>query len=136
LRFLLGAAEAGFFPGVIYYLGLWFPAAERASAFALRERRPSPAWWASRCLALFSLDGFAGVAGWRWIFIAEGIPSVLGDRLFYLTDRPEGALADGRGRRFPVPASMLKRRRSQRAASRCAARCIRSSGASPRCTSR
>ena len=95
LRFLLGAAEAGFFPGVIYYLGLWFPARERAiatsrfmtaTAIAGVIGAPLSAW-------LFTLDGAYGFAGWQWIFLAEAVPSiVLGIAvLFHLTDRPEAA---------------------------------------------
>ena len=95
LRFMLGAAEAGFFPGVIYYLGLWFPAAERASAVSrfMTATAIAGVVGGPMSAALFGLDGFAGVAGWQWIFIAEGIPSVvLGVIvLFYLTDRPTEA---------------------------------------------
>ncbi len=95
LRFLLGVAEAGFFPGVIYYLGLWYPAAERASAVSRFMTATAIAGVIGGPLsaALFGLDGFAGLAGWQWIFVAEGIPSiVLGVAvLFYLTDRPATA---------------------------------------------
>jgi sugar phosphate permease len=95
LRFLLGAAEAGFFPGIIYYLGLWFPAAERASAVSrfMTATAIAGVVGGPMSAALFGLDGFAGVAGWQWIFVAEGIPSiVLGViALFYLTDRPDAA---------------------------------------------
>lgn len=95
LRFLLGVAEAGFFPGVIYYLGLWFPAAARASAVSRFMTATAIAGVVGGPLsaALFGLDGFAGIAGWQWIFIAEGAPSVvLGVIvLFYLTDRPDAA---------------------------------------------
>src|SRR5215471_2288226 len=92
LRFLLGVAEAGFFPGVIYYLSLWFPARERASAVAwfMTATAISGIIGAPLSAALFTLDGVAGLAGWQWIFIAEGIPSiVLGiTTLFFLTDHP------------------------------------------------
>ena len=139
LRFLLGAAEAGFFPGVIYYLGLWFPAAERASAVSsfMTATAIAGVVGGPMSAALFSLDGVRGLAGWQWIFIAEGIPSVvLGVIvLFYLTDRPEEArwlTAEER----PLPRAPASMRKTQAiAATRrhvCAARCcIRSSGGSP-----
>ena len=95
LRFLLGVAEAGFFPGVIYYLSLWFPARERASAVARFMTATAISGIVGGPLsgALFTLDGVAGLAGWQWIFIAEGIPSiVLGiTTLFFLTDHPAAA---------------------------------------------
>ena len=95
LRFLLGVAEAGFFPGVIYYLSQWFPAAERASAISrfMTAAAVSGIIGGTLSGALLMLDGAAGLAGWQWIFVAEGIPSVvLGVAvLFFLTDRPEQA---------------------------------------------
>src|SRR5437870_113891 len=95
LRFLLGVAEAGFFPGVIYYLSLWFPARERASAVAWFMTATAISGIVGGPLSgvLFTLDGVAGLAGWQWIFIAEGIPSiVIGiTTLFFLTDYPAAA---------------------------------------------
>jgi sugar phosphate permease len=95
LRFLLGAAEAGFFPGIIYYLGLWFPAQERAAAVSrfMTATAIAGVVGAPLSAALFSIDGAFGVAGWQWIFIAEALPSVLLGVavLFYLTDRPDAA---------------------------------------------
>lgn len=95
LRFLLGVAEAGFFPGVIYYLGLWFPAEERASAVSKFMTATAIAGVIGGPLAavLFKLEGVAGLAGWQWIFVAEGLPSVLLGVivLFYLTERPDTA---------------------------------------------
>jgi len=95
LRFLLGVAEAGFFPGVIYYLSRWFPARERASAVSRFMTATAVSGIVGGPLsgALFTLDGVSGLAGWQWIFLAEGIPSiVLGvSTLFFLTDRPEEA---------------------------------------------
>jgi ACS family tartrate transporter-like MFS transporter len=95
LRFLLGVAEAGFFPGVIYYLSRWFPARERASAVSRFMTATAVSGIVGGPLsgALFTLDGVGGLAGWQWIFVAEGIPSiVLGvSTLFFLTDRPEEA---------------------------------------------
>ena len=95
LRFLLGVAEAGFFPGVIYYLSQWFPAATRASAISrfMTAAAVSGIVGGPLSAALFKLDGMSGLAGWQWIFVAEGIPSVvLGvTTLWFLTDRPADA---------------------------------------------
>jgi ACS family tartrate transporter-like MFS transporter len=95
LRFLLGVAEAGFFPGVIYYLSQWFPAAARASAISrfMTAAAVSGIVGGPLSAALFKLDGVSGLAGWQWIFVAEGIPSVvLGvTTLWFLTDRPAEA---------------------------------------------
>jgi MFS transporter, ACS family, tartrate transporter len=79
LRFLLGLAEAGFFPGVIYYMSRWFPAAERGAAVARFMTATAVSGIIGGPLSgyLLSLDGVAGLAGWQWIFLAEGVPSVL-----------------------------------------------------------
>jgi ACS family tartrate transporter-like MFS transporter len=79
VRFLLGVAEAGFFPGVIYYLTLWFPARMRARAVSrFYVALPlstvvmgSVAGW------LLGLGGKLGLAGWQWLFLVEGLPAVL-----------------------------------------------------------
>ncbi len=79
LRLLLGVAEAGFFPGVVYYLMLWFPARMRARAISRfyialplsSTVMGSLAGW------LLGLDGRLGLAGWQWLFLVEGVPSVL-----------------------------------------------------------
>ena len=79
LRFLLGMAEAGFFPGIIYYLTLWFPAKTRARAVSRfyialplsSTVMGSLAGW------LLGLGGKLGLAGWQWLFLLEGLPSVL-----------------------------------------------------------
>ena len=93
LRFLLGAAEAGFFPGVIYYLSLWYPAAHRARAIAAFMTAVPVTGLIGGPLsgALLSLRGVHGLAGWQWLFLGEGIPAIIlgGLVLFYLTDRPE-----------------------------------------------
>ena len=95
LRFLLGVAEAGFFPGVIYYLSQWFPADARASAISrfMTAVAVSGIVGGPLSAALFNLDGISGLAGWQWIFVAEGVPSVvLGiTTLWFLTDRPAEA---------------------------------------------
>ncbi len=95
LRFLLGVAEAGFFPGIILYLTYWFPAEYRArflAAFAVAVP-VSTVIGAPISGLLLGLDGVWGLKGWQWLFILEGIPSVLLGIVtwFYLTDRPEHA---------------------------------------------
>ena len=93
LRFLLGVAEAGFFPGVIYYLSLWYPAAHRARAIAVFMTAVPVTGLIGGPLsgALLELNGLHGLAGWQWLFLLEGLPAVIMGTsvLFYLKDRPE-----------------------------------------------
>jgi ACS family tartrate transporter-like MFS transporter len=79
LRFLLGAAEAGFFPGIIYCLTRWFPARERARAIAGFMTAVVIAGIIGGPVsgALLSLDGVGGLAGWQWLFVVEGLPAVV-----------------------------------------------------------
>lgn len=79
LRLLLGIAEAGFFPGIIYYLAHWIPRRERAAVAALFLTSTSLSGVIGGPLsgAILSLDGMAGLKGWQWIFLLEGIPSVV-----------------------------------------------------------
>jgi MFS family permease len=95
LRFLLGAAEAGFFPGIIYYLTQWIPAADRARTIAAFMTAVLAAGIVGGPVsgALLTLDGAAGLAGWQWLFLLEGLPSVaLGlVVLAALADRPSDA---------------------------------------------
>lgn len=95
LRFLLGLAEAGFFPGMILYLTYWFPARERARRVAgFMTAIPMAGVIGSPISGLLlSLDGFAGLQGWQIMFLLEGIPAVIMGIvvLFYMTDRPEHA---------------------------------------------
>jgi MFS transporter, ACS family, tartrate transporter len=79
LRFLLGAAEAGFFPGMIYYLTLWYPEAERARAVArfMLAIPLSGVVGGPISGALLELHGAMGLSGWQWLFLLEGIPAVL-----------------------------------------------------------
>lgn len=95
MRFLLGAAEAGFFPGVLLYLTYWLPSAYRARMVALFMVAIPAANFIGSPLSglLLSLDGWMGMRGWHWLFILEGIPAVLLGIacLFVLTDRPEQA---------------------------------------------
>jgi hypothetical protein len=96
LRFLLGVAEAGFFPGILVYLTRWYPNRERARAMStvlvaipLSGLIGSPlnGW------ILSAADGVLGLAGWQWIFIAGGVPAVGVGVVFFvlLRDRPEDA---------------------------------------------
>src|SRR3954470_17739676 len=91
LRFLLGIAEAGFFPGIIFYLTLWFPSVYRARVVALFMLAIpfSSIVGAPISGALLNITG-AGLDGWQWLFILEAVPSVLMALgvVFYLTDRP------------------------------------------------
>lgn len=95
LRFLLGAAEAGFFPGVILYLTYWFPAEQRARIVGIfMVAIPVSGFVGSPVsAALLGMGGVLGIAGWQWLFILEAAPAVLlgGVALLWLTDRPEDA---------------------------------------------
>ena len=96
LRFLLGVFEAGFFPGVVFYLTYWFPAAQRAringlfmTSFAIAGIVGGPI----AGLIMSTMGGIYGLANWQWVFILEGIPSVLAGIavILYLPDKPEEA---------------------------------------------
>ncbi len=95
LRFLLGAAEAGFFPGVILYLTYWIPGKYRARVIAtFMVAIPAANFIGSPISgAILSLDGWFGLRGWHWLFILEGVPAVLlGVAAFFLlSNRPENA---------------------------------------------
>jgi ACS family tartrate transporter-like MFS transporter len=79
LRFLLGAAEAGFLPGILYYLSHWFPKAERARAISwfMLGIPLSTVFGGPIAGALLKLDGWHGLQGWQWLFLLEGLPAVL-----------------------------------------------------------
>ncbi|KAA0691949.1 MFS transporter [Neorhizobium sp. P12A] len=92
VRFFLGLAEAGFFPGVLIYITWWFPA---------RYRSRVVAWFMSAGVIsqilgppigglLMHLDGYLGLAGWQWLFVVEAVPSIVTGALilWQLTDRP------------------------------------------------
>lgn len=95
MRFLLGMAEAGFAPGIIYYISCWFPKSNRARAMSF--------FYMGSVLAsiiglpvsgsILNMHGAAGVEGWRWLFFIEGIPAVVMGIivLFYLCDSPAKA---------------------------------------------
>lgn len=95
MRFLLGAAEAGFFPGVLLYMTYWLPSAYRGRMVAIFMVAIPGANFIGSPLSglLLSLDGWMGMRGWHWLFLLEGIPAVLLGIacLFVLTDRPEQA---------------------------------------------
>ncbi len=95
LRFLLGVAEAGFFPGMILYLTRWFPPGERARATALFMTATAIAGVISGPVsgALLTMHGMAGLSGWQWLFLLEGIPAALLGMLTcqYLTNTPDEA---------------------------------------------
>jgi MFS transporter, ACS family, tartrate transporter len=95
MRFLLGVAEAGFLPGIIYYLSQWFPRSHRAKAvswfmigipLSVVFGGPLSGW-------LLGFDGHLGLEGWQWMFLVEGLPAVfLGFVvLFFLTEKPTEA---------------------------------------------
>jgi len=96
VRLLLGVAEAGFFPGIIFFLTLWFPAAYRARIIGLfMFAIPiSTVIGAPISGALLNLDGWMGLQGWQWMFVIEAVPALLLSFVvyFYLTDRPPNAL--------------------------------------------
>ena len=79
LRFLLGVAEAGLFPGVVLYLTYWFPQERRARAIASFMAASPLAFILVGPLSgpLLAMDGFAGLKGWQWLFIIEGLPACL-----------------------------------------------------------
>jgi ACS family tartrate transporter-like MFS transporter len=95
MRFLLGMAEAGFFPGVLYYLTQWFPANIRArtiSRFYISLPLSAVVMGAAAG-SLLNLDGRLGLRGWQWLFLVEGIPPVILSAVFlkYLPDGPKDA---------------------------------------------
>ena len=95
VRFLLGAAEAGFFPGIVLYFTYWFPAHHHARIVSgfLIGLPIAVAAGAPLSTAILSLDGLLGLRGWQLMYLAEAIPTVIIGvvTLFVLTDRPEQA---------------------------------------------
>ena len=112
LRFLLGAAEAGFFPGIIFYLTEWFPSAERARTIAAFMTAVLVAGIVGGPVsgAILTLNGAGGLAGWQWLFLLEGLPAVvLGFVvLFHLTERPEDAAWLTAGERATLIAALTQ----------------------------
>jgi len=95
LRVLLGIAEAGFFPGIIFYLTLWFPTEYRARivGYFMAAIPLSTVIGGPISGLLLYLHGGLGFAGWQWLFIIEAVPAIIlaGVVFFYLTDRPADA---------------------------------------------
>lgn len=95
MRFLLGAAEAGFFPGIVLYFTYWFPAEERARALAQFSMASMAAGILGGPLSgvLLSMRGAGGLDGWQWLFLVEGLPAVILGvvAVMYLTDTPAKA---------------------------------------------
>lgn len=95
VRVLLGFAEAGFFPGIIFYLTLWFPAVYRGRIIAsfMAAIPLSSAIGSPISGAILGMNGIAGLAGWQWLFIIEAAPALVLSvvTFYYLTDRPRDA---------------------------------------------
>ena len=95
LRFLLGVAEAGFFPGIIIYLTYWFRAKEQATTVALFTAAIPVSYLLGAPLSTWIMDHVAGfgLSGWRWMLLLEGGPAVIAGiaNYFIMTDRPEEA---------------------------------------------
>lgn len=108
LRFLLGAAEAGLYPGLIYYLTLWFPKSWQVRALGLLTIGSALGNMFGSLMggAFLDMDGWLGFAGWQWVFIATGVPAVLVTLLtwIYLPDSPAKArfLSDEDRKRLAV----------------------------------
>ena len=111
VRFLLGACEAGFYPGIIFFLTAWYPAPRRARAFGLFMSASAIAGVLGGPFAgsvMAGLGGLDGWAGWQWLFLLEGLPSIVAGfvTLAYLPDRPEEAgWLDADDRRISPPNS-------------------------------
>ncbi len=95
LRFLLGAAEAGFFPAVLFYFTLWFPVAQRLVVLGIfmLANPVANALGALMSGLILNLDGAGGLHGWQWLFIVEGIPAIILGIVagFLFTNRPAHA---------------------------------------------
>ena len=96
LRFMMGVFEAGFYPGIILYLTYWYPSERRAKAFGMFMSASGIAGVIGGPLAGTVMNGLHGVngwSGWQWVFLIEGIPSIIAAVVtwFYLTDRPAQA---------------------------------------------
>jgi MFS family permease len=115
LRFLLGVAEAGFFPGITYYIATWFPAEYRARMLAwfLVAIPASTVVGGPVSGMILQMNGVAGLAGWKWLFIIEGLPAALLGvaALWLLPDRPEAATFLTAAERRAVQARIASERR-------------------------
>jgi len=119
LRVLLGVAEAGFFPGIIFYLTLWFPAEYRARivGYFMAAIPLSTVIGAPISGILLYLHGGFGLAGWQWLFIIEAVPAIILAVvvLFYLTDRPTDATWLTQDERDWLSAKLAEERRQREA---------------------
>jgi ACS family tartrate transporter-like MFS transporter len=122
LRFLLGVCEAGFFPGMILYLTYWFPSKQRAGAIAKFMTATSIAGVVGAPIsgALLNLEGFSRLHGWQWLFLAEGIPSLLAgvSVLYFLKDKPDDAGWLSRDEKLWLDAELEQDRQSSGAAAK------------------
>jgi MFS transporter, ACS family, tartrate transporter len=121
LRFLLGAAEAGFFPGVILYITYWYPAHYRAIIVGIFMVAIPVAGLIGSPISggILYMDGLLGLGGWQWIFLIEAAPAVLlGIASFiWLTDRPEhAAWLTGEQQQWLITKLEAERRRTPRIA--------------------
>ena len=116
IRFLLGVFEAGFFPGVIWYLSIWYPANHRTKALAwfMAATPLSSVVGGPAAVSLLAMDGILGLAGWQWMFLILGLPATfLGILcLSVLADEPRTRL--GSPRVSAAPCSRRSGRRSTR----------------------
>ena len=120
LRFIFGAAEAGFFPGIILYLTYWFTADERArwaGVFLTGNPITFVLGGPISGLILDMLDGSMGLGGWQWLFIIEAVPSILVGlwALRHLTDKPIEAAWLEPGQRIALQARIDRERKSREA---------------------
>ncbi len=119
LRVLLGAAEAGFFPGIIFYLTLWFPSEYRARivGYFMAAIPLSTVIGAPISGLLLYLHGGLGLAGWQWLFIIEAVPAIIlaGVVFFHLTDRPADATWLSADERNWLSEKLLTERRQREA---------------------
>ena len=123
LRFLLGVAEAGFFPGIIWYLTQWYTRAHRAHIIALFMTAIAVSGVVGGPLSgwiLNTMDGVSGLRGWRWLYLLEGLPSVvIGFAVLrYLDDGPQTASVAHAGR-ARAGAAAPRRGRGTEAGGRC-----------------
>ena len=114
MRLLLGCAEAGYFPGVIYYLSQWFPAAQRARAISLFyiSFPLSTVLMGLAAGSLLNLGGRWGLSGWQWLFLMEGLPAVLIGVCFWfaLPDSPAKAAWLNEAEREAITAGLADER--------------------------
>lgn len=120
VRVLLGAAEAGFFPGIIFYLTLWFPAEYRARMFALFNIAvplSSVVGAPVSGLLIEHMNGIAGLGGWQWMFLIEGMPAVIMGFVVFLAlpERPETAAFLSGGEREWLASRLAGEREGQEA---------------------